>query len=183
MSTSVTSSVKGTLATVHVDADGRVRLGRLHRHRDLSGDYSVQVRPDGTMLWTPLPTEPEDETTWVPVKGFRGYQASDTGFIKRTATGKVLVPRFYGDNPNDGGASVRLRTDEADDPAALSGYGHGFVVRSVAVLVLESFGQPCPGDGYAPYRRDRDKTNNALANLYWDRVGRTYTWKSIRETR
>lgn len=140
---------KGTIA--------RAQLGRLLRRGiPLASNYEVEAYPDGTLIWSPVVSDEEYDggDVWVPAHGFPHYEVSDTGYVRKVGSTKVVLLR-----PTDGNYMVRLRTADG------GGYG---ALRSIAKLVLQSFGVEEPW-GYIPKHHDGNKLNNALENLYWGR--------------
>lgn len=163
MSTVTTEDV-----VVCVDGNGRVTLGRLTRAgMPLARNYRVTHQGKGVLVFSPIETE---EQRWVPVAGWpEAYEISDSGTVIDIRTGKVVLPRLMRNNSRDAAQLVRLRLNTRPD---LVGYGpkeNPYVYRSVAQLVLESFGVPRPDDGpdWAPGFLNDDNTDASLTNVFW----------------
>jgi hypothetical protein len=145
-----------------VSEQGRANLGRIGRAGvPLARNYRVVHEGGGVLTFHPLELNPE---IWVPMVEWEDdYEVSDQGRARDAVSGKMLMARI--EKNNYFVPMMRLRVANRPD---LVGYGDPpYVHRSLAKLVLGSFGDPCPGPGYQAEHLDGDATNCALVNLQW----------------
>jgi hypothetical protein len=90
----------------------------------------------------------------VPIPDFADmYEVSNTGYVRRVDTQRILKPMRMGSRPGGVRSTVRFSTNPLKD-------------YSVAWLVLAAFVGPRL-DGMVTMHRDDNTANNALANLRW----------------
>ena len=111
-----------------------------------------------------MPNGPKESSTheWRPIPGYEGiYQVRagrDGGCVRRIAP----IKRSYV------GRELKTLSIEGIPRATLCRPGDKPRTMQMHVIILEAFVGPRP-PGARPYRRDGDKLNNTLGNIFWGR--------------
>lgn len=114
------------------------------------GFYTVRDPELAQMLGLPGPDPVSDdgEEKWRPVSGWRFYEVSSWGRVRRV---RLMTPQ-----PNGGGYQKVNLSEEGAQKAAM-----------VHRLVAEAFHGPCPDDKQVAAHKDDDPNNNYADNIYW----------------
>lgn len=97
--------------------------------------------------------------TWKPVKDFPGYEVSDHGNVRSFKNSSGAIVR----EPH----SVKRQVRENSATRVTLSINAWAYCKTVAVLVLTTFGKPAPHPSWRPAYRDGNKNNLKLENLYW----------------
>lgn len=96
---------------------------------------------------------------WKPVKNFAGYEVSNYGNVRsfKNSIGNIMREPHR--------VKHQIRKNSATR-VTLSVNAWAYC-KTVAVLVLTTFGKPAPHQSWRPAYRDGNKNNLKLENLYW----------------